>query len=267
MKFTKMQGLGNDYVYLDCTKETPKNLPELAVRMSRRGFGVGADGLICICPSSQADVKMRMFNADGSEGEMCGNGIRCVGKFVYDKGLVPKRELTVETLAGIRRLWLQTEGGQVAAATVDMGEPAVAPDQILEVGEAAYRVTPVSVGNPHAVVFWDGIERMALKTLGPQFERHPAFPNRTNAEFVEVASPNHLRVRVWERGSGETLACGTGACAALAAAVSAGRARREAVVSLPGGDLRIFWPKDKEIYMTGPAVTVYEGEYDNGSDQ
>lgn len=260
MQFTKMHGLGNDYVYLDCTKETPADMPELAVRLSDRHFGVGGDGLICICPSRRADFRMRIFNADGSEGEMCGNGIRCVGKYVYDKGMTDKKSLTVETLAGVRTLELHTTGGTVSAATVDMGVPAIAPERIITVGDREYRVIPVSMGNPHAVTYFPQVAALDLKALGPGFECHPSFPQRTNTEFVEVLGPAKLRLRVWERGSGETLACGTGACAALAASAAAGITQRAAVVELPGGDLEIRWePSDGHIYMTGPAVTVFEG--------
>lgn len=261
MRFTKMQGIGNDYVYLDCTRHTPDNLPELAVRVSDRHFGIGSDGLICVCPSDGADFRMRMFNADGSEGEMCGNGIRCVGKFVYDKGLTQKETVTVETLAGIKELHLTVQDGQAVAATVDMGEPLPAPPMTLDIGGKSWQVRPVSMGNPHIVTFLEGIDGLDLPTLGPCFEYHPAFPDRTNTEFVEVLDRTHLRMRVWERGSGETLACGTGACAVLTAAVLEGKAEREATVHLLGGELSIHWKSDNHIYMTGPAVTVFEGEY------
>lgn len=262
LRFTKMQGLGNDYVYLDCTKETPGNLPGLAVRLSDRHFGVGSDGLICIFPSRRADFRMRMFNADGSEGEMCGNGIRCVGKYVYEKGLANRTELTVETLAGVKRLTLHTRDGAVETVTVDMGEPAPAPPRTLTVRGREWEVIPVSVGNPHIVTYLTGVDGLELAALGPEFERHPAFPERTNTEFVEVVSPDHLKMRVWERGSGETLACGTGACAVLCASALSGRSGRAATVQLRGGDLDIRWDiADNHIYMTGPAVTVFEGQF------
>lgn len=261
MKFTKMQGLGNDYIYLNCLDGAPEELPALAVRLSERHFGVGADGLICICPSDRADVRMRMFNADGSEGEMCGNGIRCVGKYVYDKGLVSRTALTVETPAGVRELELCVEDGTVYAVTVDMGAPVVEEPRMLALGSGAYRIRPVSMGNPHAVLYLDHIDGLDLTGLGPSFERHPSFPNRTNTEFVERLDRTHLKMRVWERGSGETLACGTGACAALAAAVADGRAERRASVLLRGGTLHLRWEESNDhIYMTGPAVTVFEGE-------
>lgn len=261
MRFTKMQGLGNDYVYLDCTRGAPEDLPGLAVRLSERHFGVGSDGLICIFPSEQADFRMRMFNADGSEGEMCGNGIRCVGKFVYDKGLTDKTRLTIETLAGVKRLELRVEDGLVSAVTVDMGVPEPGENRVLTVQGKSYTITPVSMGNPHAVTYLEGIDSLDLAQIGPEFECHPSFPNRTNTEFVEVLDRTHLRMRVWERGSGETLACGTGACAVLVASVLGGLADREATVRLRGGDLAIRWDEaDGHVYMTGPAVTVFEGE-------
>lgn len=267
MRFTKMQGLGNDYVYLDCTKDIPGDLPSLAISLSDRHFGVGSDGLICICPSEKADFRMQMFNADGSEGEMCGNGIRCVGKFVYEKGLTAKTDLTVETLAGIKTLQLGVKDGKVFSITVDMGAPKPEDIRVLDIQGKTYEVRPVSMGNPHAVTFLKGVDGLDLSGIGPCFECHPSFPNRTNTEFVEVLSPRLLKMRVWERGSGETLACGTGACATLVAAVLAGKAERSATVRLLGGDLEIRWDEtDNHIYMTGPAVTVFEGEWNEGGD-
>lgn len=262
MKFTKMQGIGNDYVYLDCTKGEPKDLASLARKMSDRHFGIGSDGLICACASKRADFRMRMFNADGSEGEMCGNGIRCLGKFIYDKGLSDKTELTIETLAGLRTVTLHTTQGQVDSVTVDMGEPRIEPTRILNIMDKDYTVYPISMGNPHAVVFEPGVDLLPLAELGPHFEHHHSFPNRTNAEFVEVLSRDCLKMRVWERGSGETFACGTGACAVLVASVLSGQAERKATVRLLGGELSIHWDKqDDHVYMTGPAVTVFEGEW------
>ena len=261
MRFTKMQGLGNDYVYLDCTRGAPEDLPGLAVRLSERHFGVGSDGLICIFPSEQADFRMRMFNADGSEGEMCGNGIRCLGKYVYDKGLTHKKELTIETGGGPRTLELLTEGGLVKAVRVQMGRPQVGAAMELTAGGRMWQVTPVSMGNPHAVLFVDRPEELDLEQLGPCFEHHAAFPGGVNTEFVRCVSPDWLVMRVWERGSGETLACGTGACAALAAAVVQGKCGRQAHVALPGGVLELSWPAGEEMMMTGPANTVFEGEY------
>lgn len=261
LRFTKMEGLGNDYVYIDCLRYTPEDLPSLAIRVSDRHFGIGGDGLICICPSEKADVRMRMFNADGSEGEMCGNGVRCVGKFVYDKGLVKKNPLTVETLGGIKVLELTVENDQVSAVTVDMGKPVLSPSVEITVKGKTYTVNPVSMGNPHSVVYLPEIDRLDLPAIGPDFECHPMFPNRTNTEFVEVLDRTHLKMRVWERGSGETLACGTGACAVLAVSAALGLCERDAVVHLLGGDLHIRWSEeDGHIYMTGPATTVFEGE-------
>lgn len=261
MRFTKMQGLGNDYVYLNGMDGLPEDLPELARRMSDRHFGVGSDGLICICPSQTADFKMRIFNADGSEGEMCGNGIRCLGKYVYDKGLTGKRELTVETAAGLRTLELLVENSRVASVRVDMGCPQVGEPLELMAAGKSWTVTPVSMGNPHGVLFVDRPEALDLEGLGPQFEHHPAFPQGINTEFVACPTPDRLTIRVWERGSGATLACGTGACAALAAAVVQGRTGRQVSARLPGGVLELSWPSGGTICMTGPAEMVFEGDY------
>lgn len=261
MKFTKMHGSGNDYIYLYRPTLPVGELSELAIRLSDRHFGVGADGLICIFPSRIADFRMDMYNADGSRGEMCGNGIRCIGKYVYDKGITGKTKLMIETAAGLRSLKLQVEDGKAVSATVDMGRPVILPKLSITVRGTSYTVYPVSVGNPHIVVYAGAPEVLNLPELGPAFECHSAFPNRTNTEFVEVESRNALRMRVWERGSGETLACGTGACAALAASAGLGLIDRTAVVRLRGGDLSIHWEEsDQHIYMTGPAVTVFEGE-------
>lgn len=261
MKFTKMHGLGNDYVYVDCIHQELSGLSELARKVSDRHFGVGGDGLICICPSRNADFRMRMFNADGSEGEMCGNGIRCVGKFVYDRGLTGKTQVTVETLAGIKTLALTVLDGKVTEVTVDMGAPKVEPPIEITVKGITYTAIPVSMGNPHSVVLVSDPETLDLPDIGPAFETWPYFPNRTNTEFVRIPAPGEIDMRVWERGSGETLACGTGACASLAALASSGKCGREAVVHLLGGDLRIRWDEhDGHVYMTGPAVTVFDGE-------
>ncbi len=261
MKFTKMHGLGNDYIYLNCLGGAPDGLPALAAGLSDRHFGVGGDGLICIFPSEIADFRMDMYNADGSQGQMCGNGIRCVGKYVYDKGITRKTILLVETLAGLRTLTLGVDGGRVSQVTVDMGEPVLSPSRVIEVGDTPYTVTPVSMGNPHAVVYVDEPDALDLPLIGPGFEHHMSFPGRTNTEFVKVMDRHTLHVRVWERGSGETLACGTGACAVLAASAALGLTGREAVVKLRGGDLHVCWSReDNRIYMTGPAVTVFEGE-------
>jgi len=248
-------------VYIDCREGYPPDLPALARRMADRHFGVGSDGLICIGPSDRADLSMTMFNADGSEGAMCGNGIRCVAKYAWDKGLVTGEDLTVETRSGIKCLRLTVLGGEVSAVTVAMGMPKVeAPISLTALGRER-TVTPVSVGNPHIVLFVPLVDGLALERLGPALERHPSFPGRVNVEFVEVLAKDRLRMRVWERGSGETMACGTGACAALCAAVAAGRAQREAAVELPGGTLTIRWEEGGEVYLTGPAVTVFEGEW------
>lgn len=262
MRFTKMEGLGNDYIYLNGLDGLPEDLPALARRMSNRHFGVGSDGIICICPSDQADFRMRMFNADGSEGEMCGNGIRCLGKYVYDKGLTHKRKLTIETGGGLRTLELLTQDGLVKAVRVNMGRPQVRTAMELTAGGRMWQITPVSMGNPHAVLFVDRPEELDLEQLGPCFGHHAAFPQGVNTEFVRCAAPDRLVMRVWERGSGETLACGTGACAALAAAVVQGKCDRRAAVELPGGVLELEWPDNEmEMIMTGPANTVFEGEY------
>lgn len=274
MRFTKMQGLGNDYVYVDCTKQNITDRARAAIALSDRHTGVGADGLICICSSNVADFRMDMYNADGSRAEMCGNGIRCVGKFVYDKGLTHKTTISVETLAGIRMLTIHEKDGQADQVAVDMGAPvfeaAKVPvvydgteciDAPVTIGSQEWRITCVSMGNPHTVVFVPRLDDIALEQVGPQFEHAPLFPNRVNTEFVEVLSPTHLRMRVWERGSGETYACGTGACAVLAAAVRLGHAQRSATVTLLGGDLLICWEETSgHIRMSGPAVTVFEGE-------
>ena len=273
MKFTKMHGIGNDYVYVNCFEETIDNPSEVAKFASDRHFGIGSDGLILICPSEKADFQMVMYNADGSRAEMCGNGIRCVGKYVYDRGLTQKKTVTVETLAGIKNLELHVEHGTVHSVTVDMGEPVLTPEKIpvkgtgetflnvpVTVGNVEYHITAVSMGNPHAVVFVPDTASLDLPHIGPVFEHLDLFPERTNTEFVELLDQDTLRMRVWERGSGETLACGTGACATLVAAVLCGKSRREAKVKLLGGDLHIRWDEtNNHVYMTGPATIVYDG--------
>ena len=262
MRFTKMQGAGNDYVYLDCTRHIPSDLPALARAISDRHFGVGSDGLICICTSNKADFQMRMFNADGSEGKMCGNGIRCVGKFVYDKGLTRKTELDIEALAGIKHLTLWVTGGEVTSVTVDMGTPQPEDARTVTYQGKEYRGLPISMGNPHFVVPVSDVKEYNLSVFAPLSVPNPAFPDGANVEIVEVLAPDRLLVRVWERGSGETLACGTGACAALVASVLTGKVEREATVHLLGGDLSVRWDESTEhIFMTGPAVTVFEGEW------
>ena len=276
MKFTKMQGLGNDYVYVNCLKEKIADPPELARRISDRHFGVGSDGLIMINPSDKADFEMEMYNADGSRAEMCGNGIRCVGKYVYDYGLTDKTQISVETLAGIKHLDLTVENGKVTLVKVDMGQPVFEPDRIpvkaegsmvvdepLEVDGKEYRMTCISMGNPHAVIFVDqDVRELPLEEIGPSFENHERFPKRINTEFVRVIDRHTAQMRVWERGSGETLACGTGTCAAAAACVLNGLTEDEVTVHLLGGDLYIKWDREKNtIYMTGPAEIVFEGEW------
>jgi diaminopimelate epimerase len=276
MHFVKMEGCGNDYIYVDCfCQPMPHDPAGLSRAISDRHFGVGGDGLILICPSDKADARMRMFNADGSESEMCGNGVRCVAKFVHDHGLVRKPTLRVETGRGVLTLELEVAGGAVRQVRVDMGEPILAAAQIpttlpgdppqdvpLEVGGQALRVTCVSMGNPHCVTFVDEITDAQVLGLGPQVEKHPAFPRRVNAEFVRVNRPDDVTMRVWERGSGETLACGTGACAVAVAGVLTGRTQRRVTAHLPGGDLRLHWSEaDNHVYMTGPAVEVFSGDW------
>ena len=260
MHFTKMHGLGNDYLYV--YGEVPENIAELSRKLSDRHFGAGSDGMIYIAPSETADFSMRIFNADGSEAKMCGNGIRCVGKYVYDKGYTDKTVLTIETLSGIRTLHLDAENGSVRAVTVDMGTAEAGDDLTLSVDGEEVTVTPVSVGNPHAVLFVEDIAGAPVDTLGPKIEHHSAFPDGVNVEFIEVLSPGKLRMRVWERGSGITLACGTGACASAAAAAVKGFCTigTPAEVQLDGGTLKITVHEDRSVTMSGPAEFIYEGE-------
>jgi diaminopimelate epimerase len=276
MRFTKMHGIGNDYIYVDCFTERIADPAELAPRIADRHFGVGGDGLILIHPSDKADVRMQMFNADGSEAQMCGNGVRCVAKYAHDHGLSLSNPMQVETLAGVKSIDLDVaEAGYVQAATVDMGEPILAPDAIpvrmpgAQVVEATVRlkaravnVTCVSMGNPHAVAFCDDVAAIPLAQLGPELENHPLFPERVNAHWVQVHSPGEVTMRTWERGSGVTLACGTGASAVGVAGVLTGRTDRNVLVHLPGGDLRIEWSEHtNHVFMTGPAVEVFAGEW------
>lgn len=276
MRFTKMQGAGNDYVYVDCFRNPMPHDPSgLSRAISDRHFGVGCDGLILICPSDKADARMRMFNVDGSEAEMCGNGIRCLAKFLYEHGLVRKTTLAVETGRGVLTLELQVQAGSVRQVRVDGGEPILEAGRIpttlagdppiavpLSFPEATLRVTCVSMGNPHCVTFVDALTDALVLGLGPRIEHHPAFPRRTNAEFVQVGGPEEVTVRVWERGSGETLACGTGACAVAVASVLTGHTGRRLVAHLPGGDLHLYWSEtDNHVYMTGPAVEVFSGDW------
>lgn len=301
MRFTKMQGLGNDYVYVNCFQEKVENPSETAKRISDRHFGVGADGLILIGPSEQADFEMAMYNADGSRGEMCGNGIRCVAKYVYDYGLTDKTSISVETLGGIKYLDLTIEDGKAVLVRVDMGRPELRAREIPIICEAAdgesaadedsilggenvtdgdaaadqmqvidesivvdgmeYRMTGVSMGNPHAVVFLEDVEGLDIEKIGPKFEEHERFPRRINTEFVRIIDRERIEMRVWERGSGETLACGTGACAAVVASILNGLAGRKVTVKLKGGDLLVEWDQESgKVYMTGPAEVVFDGE-------
>lgn len=276
MKFTKMQGIGNDYVYVNCLKEKIENPSELAKKISDRHFGVGSDGLIMINPSDKADFEMEMYNADGSRGEMCGNGIRCVAKYVYDYELTDKTSISIETLAGIKYLDLTVEDGKVVLVKVDMGKPIFSPEQIpvvsqretvvdepIDIDGQEYRMTCVSMGNPHAVVFIDqDVSEFPLEEIGVKFENHERFPKRVNTEFVNIIDRHTAQMRVWERGSGETLACGTGACAVAVACVLNGLTEEEVTVKLLGGDLQIKWDKEKDtVYMTGPAEVVFDGEW------
>jgi len=281
LRFTKMHGLGNDYVFIDGFREAvPADhlLPELVRKMSDRHFGVGSDGLILILPSEKADFRMRMFNADGSEAEMCGNGIRCFAKYVYQRGLTRKTSFSIETGAGILQPQVILEGdggGQVKAVKVDMGRPRFKKEEIPMVGPSGERaleetlkvdgqevkVSAVSMGNPHCVVFVPDVTKAPLELLGPKLENHPSFPNRTNVEFVQVHDPGEITMRVWERGSGVTLACGTGACASVVVAASLGLTEREVTVHLDGGDLKVEWADDGRVYLTGPAEEVFDGAY------
>lgn len=274
MKFTKMQGIGNDYVYVNCLEEKVDHPEELAKLVSDRHFGIGSDGLILIKPSEVADFEMAMYNADGSRGEMCGNGIRCVAKYVYDRGLTDKTHISIETLAGIKYLELTVEKGQVSQVRVDMGEPELLAEKIpvisqqekvidvpITAGEKEYRMTCVSMGNPHCVVFMEDVEHLEIEKIGPLFENHELFPKRINTEFVKVIDRKTLQMRVWERGSGETLACGTGACATAVAAMLNGFCEDEVQIHLLGGDLTIEWKKESNhVFMTGPAEIVFDGE-------
>jgi diaminopimelate epimerase len=276
MRFTKMQGCGNDYIYVDCFRDKPpKDAAKTSIAVSDRHFGIGADGLILICPSEKADARMRMFNADGSESEMCGNGLRCVAKYVYDHGIAKKDKLSIETGRGILQVELEIAGGKAQRVRVNMGEPILISAKIptilpgdppinapLSVGGENFKVTCVSMGNPHCVIFVDEITKRLIHEIGPQIENHSAFPRRTNTEFVKVNRRDDLTMRVWERGSGETLACGTGACAACVAGVLTNRADRKVTFHLLGGDLELDWSEaENHVYMTGPAVEVFTGEW------
>lgn len=275
MRFTKMQGAGNDYVYINGFEEFPADISKLARQVSDRHFGIGSDGLVVILPSETCDFRMRMFNADGTEAEMCGNATRCIGKYVYDNQMTDKTELTLETKAGVKRLSLTVADGKVVSVKVDMGEPRLSPADIpvalrrelvlsvpVEVLGETYSITCVSMGNPHAVIFLKDLEAHDLHAIGRALETHPLFPQHTNVEFVKVLSSDTLQMRVWERGAGETWACGTGACASLVAAVLNGLSSRKAVVQLLGGNLEIEWDEaTNHVFMAGGAVTVFQGEW------
>jgi diaminopimelate epimerase len=274
MRFIKMHGIGNDYVYVDGFRETVSEPEKVAVRISNRHFGVGGDGLILILPSDKADARMRIFNADGSEAQMCGNGIRCLAKYVYESGISRKSELAVETLAGVLSLQLTTTHGSVEQVKVNMGMPRLRRQDIpmrgegdrvlgekLTAGDRAFTVTCVSMGNPHCVIYVDDVAQFPVTHYGPLLEHHPQFPQRTNVEWVEWINHREVRQRTWERGSGETLACGTGACATTVASVLNGKTDRAVTVHLLGGDLEIEWAADEHVYMTGPAVEVFRGDW------
>ncbi len=287
MRFTKMQGTGNDYVYVDGFRERIEKPSEVSKLVSDRHFGIGADGLILINPSGTADFEMEMYNADGSRGEMCGNGIRCVAKYVYDHGLTDQTSISIETLAGVKHLELTVGDGKVTSVRVDMGEPILEAEKIpvlmdegpdsgsrLDLGAGTrvvdapirvdgqeYRMTGISMGNPHAVVYVDDVEGLEIERIGPKFENHERFPKRINTEFVKVTDRRNVKMRVWERGSGETLACGTGACAVAVACILNGYTDPDVTVHLRGGDLRVAWAGEgNPVYMSGPAVTVFDGE-------
>jgi diaminopimelate epimerase len=276
MRFTKMHGIGNDYIYVSTfDQRPPADVAKLAVAVSDRHYGIGGDGLILIMPSERADARMRMFNADGSEGEMCGNGIRCVAKYLHDHGLTNESRVSIETGRGVLELDLEVDGGRVRRVRVNMGVPIFDPAKIptllagkppidapIHLDDREWRVTAVSLGNPHAVLYVDDAADFPLETLGPRLEHHPAFPRRVNVHVVEVVGPAEVRMRTWERGSGITLACGTGACAVCVAGVLTRRSGRTILAHLPGGDLTLEWPDDPSpVFMTGPATEVFSGEW------
>ncbi|MEW6356171.1 MAG: diaminopimelate epimerase [Planctomycetota bacterium] len=274
MKFTKMHGIGNDYVYVNCFEETIADPAKLAVAVSDRHFGIGGDGLIMVCPSDVADCKMRILNADGSEAEMCGNGIRCVAKFAYERGISKKNPMKVETLAGVKTIDLIVKNNRVEKATVDMGAPRLnradipmtgpqgrVVDEPLVVDGATYRITCVNVGNPHCMIFVDDVDAVHLEQVGPKIENHKVFPKRINVHFVQVLGKAEIKMRTWERGSGITLACGTGATATCVACALNEKTGRKILAHLPGGDLELNWSDNDRIYMTGPATEVFQGEW------
>ena len=276
MKFTKIHGIGNDYVYVNCFKETVEHPSEMAIKVSDRHFGIGSDGLILIKPSEVADGKMEMYNADGSQGAMCGNGIRCVAKYMYDYGITDKTSISVETKSGIKYLDLTIKDGKVDTVKVNMGTPILKAvdipvrsekeqviDEPVMVDGKEWKITCVSMGNPHAITYIDDVKNLEIEKIGPKFENHEIFPDRVNTEFVRVIDRNTVEMRVWERGSGETLACGTGACAVAVSSILNGLTEEEVTVKLLGGDLKIFWDRtENKVYMTGSATTVFDGEID-----
>lgn len=275
IRFTKMHGAGNDYIYINAIDSCPANLPELSNEMSDRHKGVGSDGVVLIMPSDKADFRMRMFNADGSEGEMCGNASRCVAKYVYDKGLTSKRKITLETLAGIKVLEItKVVDEKVREVKVDMGEPSFAPEIIptksncevvdmpISTSLGTLNLTAVGTGNPHCVVIMDSVSDLDIDSIGPEIQNNELFPRKANIEFVRIINRNEIEMRVYERGSGETMACGTGACASVVATSRLGLTDRRATVHLKGGDLQIHWAENNHVYMTGEAATVFEGEYE-----
>ncbi len=277
MKFTKMHGIGNDYIYVNCFEEKVENPEQVSIYVSDRHKGIGSDGLVMIMPSDKADFRMRIFNADGSEAMMCGNATRCIGKYVYDKGLTDKTEITLETNSGIKYLKLFPENGKVEFVEVDMGKTILVPKDIpvksdkdrfisepVAVDGKEYKITCVSMGNPHAIVYLDGVDELELEKIGPSFENHELFPDRINTEFIEVIDRTNLKMRVWERGSGETFACGTGACASVVSSVLNGFCDKgtEVTVHLRGGDLRITYNEDETVIMKGPATLICDGDVD-----
>lgn len=276
MKFTKMHGCGNDYIYVNCMEEPLSNPEEVARFVSDRHFGIGSDGLILICPSQMGDFRMAMYNADGSEGKMCGNGVRCIAKYVYEYGLTSKKTISIETKGGMKYLDLTVENGEVTKVKVNMGAPILEPKEIpvtlgqkdcidekIEVAGKEYGITCVSMGNPHGVIFVEDTKHLPIEEIGPKFEHHKVFPDRVNTEFVQVLNRKEVNMRVWERGSGETLACGTGACATVVACVLNGLTDNEITVHLLGGDLQLYYDQKKNIvWMTGPAAIVCDGEVD-----
>lgn len=272
MRFTKMQGIGNDYIYINCFEEQVKDPAALSVRLSDRHFGIGGDGVILIKPSENGDAEMDLYNADGSRAKMCGNGIRCVGKYVYERGIAKKDVLKIDTQSGVKTLYLDVENGYVRSIRVNMGQPGLTPEaipailpgvenQTITAAGQDWMATCVSMGNPHCVIFVDDVEHFPLETVGPALENHPVFLERANIEFVRICGENEVEMRVWERGSGETWACGTGACAVAVACILTGRTGRRVLVHLRGGDLEIFWNEQtNEVEMTGPAEFVFDGE-------